>query len=130
MTFRETALTKYPWLRLKRDFDKDEARRHSAFGSALLTLFILGFIAGVAYADSRVEEISLGYLYILPIALSGLVNRRRVTFVLIIICIVMHDLFGPPHAVASRIFLNLMAFTGFSVIALLINHHSKEREAL
>ncbi|MEI9977384.1 MAG: hypothetical protein WDN23_00030 [Edaphobacter sp.] len=44
--------------------------------TGLLNIVLAASIAGIAYTDwIVVENDSLGYLYILPIALSGLVNR-------------------------------------------------------
>ena len=60
-----------------------------------LSLIVVAFIVAVAYADSRVDEISLGYLYLLPLVLSALVNKRLTTFLLIVVCVFLHDLFGP-----------------------------------
>ena len=37
-----------------------------------LTLAVFGGVVAVAYADSVVVSISLGYLYVLPLSLAGL----------------------------------------------------------
>ncbi len=104
--------------------------RRSRPGSISLSLIVVAFIVAVAYADSRVDEISLGYLYLLPLVLSALVNRRLTTFSLIVVCIFLHDLFGPQHTIVARVVLNLTALTGFSVVALFVNRLAKQRRSL
>ena len=110
--------------------DQEEAGRRSRRGSLLLSLAVVGFIASVAYADSKVDEISLGYLYILPIALSALVNRRAKTYFVIAVCIILHDYFGPAHRLPFRFAFNLLALIGFVTVALVVSRLQKEREAL
>lgn len=104
--------------------------KRSRPGSISLSLIVIAFIIAVAYADSRVDEISLGYLYLLPLVLSALVNRRLTTFSLIVVCIFLHDLFGPQHTIAGRVVLNLTALIGFSVVTLLVNRLARQRRSL
>jgi hypothetical protein len=61
----------------------------------LLVLVVLGSIATVAYADFVVTSISLGYLYVLPLALSGYVFRLRSSLALVLVCFVLQDWLGP-----------------------------------
>ncbi|MEP6946728.1 MAG: PP2C family protein-serine/threonine phosphatase [Acidobacteriota bacterium] len=110
--------------------ESETARKRSQLGNTLLTLTVCGFIAAVAYADSKVDEISLGYLYILPIALSGLINRLPTSILFVVVSVILHDIFGPPHALGERIVLNIMASLAFTVVALLTNRMGKEREAM
>lgn len=127
---KENMALKLNWFGMPASNDNGNAQRRSWRGQILLTFAVFGFIAAVAYADSRVDEISLGYLYILPVALSALVNRRRTTLAIIIICVLLHDLFGPPHPLIPRLFLNFFALAAFSAVALVVKHLGKEREAL
>jgi len=41
-------------------------------------LVVFGAVATVGYADYAVDTISLGYLYVLPLALSAFVFRLRI----------------------------------------------------
>ena len=116
--------------RIRQTSDQENARRRSQRGRVLLSLVVFGFVAAVAYADSKVDEISLGYLYILPIALSALISRRAPTFCVIAVCIVLHDYFGPAHHLPFRIAFNLMALISFTAVALVVNRLGREREAL
>ena len=50
-----------------------------------------------------VPNISLGYLYVLPIALSALINPLPLTIVLAVGCTVLQDIFaGTPDTVQVR----------------------------
>lgn len=95
-----------------------------------LSLIVVASVIAVAYADSKVDEISLGYLYLLPLVLSALVNKRFTTFLLIVVCIFLHDLFGPQQTIVLRVVLNLTALTGFSVVAIFVNRLASQRRAL
>ncbi len=108
----------------------ENARKRSLVSNMLLTMTVIAFIAAVAYADSRVDEISLGYLYILPIALSGLVNRLPTSLFFVMACVFLHDIYAPPYTAIGRITVNLLAFIGFSAVALITNRMGKERQAM
>ena len=100
--------------------------------SSWLPLFVvLGATACVAYADYLVRSISLGYLYVLPLCLSAVLLKRRITFVLLGISIFFHDLFGPPYStVETRAFHNLTALAGFACVVLLLQYFVSQRDAL
>ena len=53
---------------------------------------ILASIAAVAYADFIVSTVSLGYLYILPLGISAMFLRTRISYA---VCVFLHDFFGP-----------------------------------
>lgn len=130
MSIRETFAPVFLKLSFSGTLTTENARLRARSGNALLTLLVAGFVAAIAYADSRVDEISLGFLYILPIALSGLVNRLPTSIFFVVTCVVLHDLYGPAHTLPARIFLNIFAALGFSAIALLVNRLGRERQAL
>lgn len=88
-------------------------------------------IACVAYADGRVEDVSLTYLYILPLSFSAILLSRRVTYVFVAICIVLHDLFGPPiHHIPARVFHNLSALISFLCIVVILQRFVAQRNSL
>src|ERR1700694_4584726 len=74
-------------------------RREVAAGCPqwLPAVLIFGSIAAVAYADFIVSSVSLGYLYILPLGISAMFLRTRISYALIAVCVFFHDLFGPPY---------------------------------
>ncbi|HTY63928.1 MAG TPA: PP2C family protein-serine/threonine phosphatase [Acidobacteriota bacterium] len=88
-------------------------------------------IAGVAYADYLVVSISLGYLYVLPLSLSALTQRLRVTLILVAICVVLHDLLGPyEHAGWPILYRNVLTTTGFTTVAVLVSKLAGQRSRL
>jgi hypothetical protein len=77
----------------------------------------LGAIAAVAYADHIVVSISIGYLYILPLAVSAIFLRREISYSLIAVCILLHDYCSPRYINPGlRIFHNLSAMLCFAFV--------------
>src|SRR5579863_10294072 len=88
-------------------------------------------IGCVAYADSRVEGVSLGYLYILPLSFSAILLSARLTYAVVVVCIFFHDLFGPPiHHIGARILHNLTALVGFAFVVAILRWFVAQRNAL
>jgi serine phosphatase RsbU (regulator of sigma subunit) len=92
---------------------------------------IFGSIAAVAYADFVVSSVSLGYLYILPLGISAMFLRTRISYALIAVCVFFHDLFGPPYpSPEARIAHNLTAVVGFTFLVYVIQRYVRQREQL
>ena len=88
-------------------------------------------IGCVAYADNMVEDVSLGYLYILPLSFSAILLSRRLTYAIVVVCIFFHDLFGPPiHHLQGRILHNLAALVGFTFVVAILQWFVAQRNAL
>ncbi len=88
-------------------------------------------IAGVAYADFLVVSISLGYLYVLPLSLSALTQRLRVTLVLVGICVLLHDLLGPyEHSGWPILHRTLLTTAGFTTVAMFVWRLAEQRNKL
>ena len=97
----------------------------------LPALLVFGSIAAVAYADSIVASVSLGYLYILPLGIGAMFLRRRISYGLIAVCVFLHDLFGPAYpSPEARITHNLTAAAGFTFVVYVIQRYVKQRELL
>src|SRR5713226_5762482 len=101
-------------------------------GPAWLPLvLVLGALGAVAYADHLVASISLVYLYILPIAVSAIFMRKKVSYSLVIICVLFHDYNSPRSIVPGlRIFHNLSAMLCFAFVVYVIRRYMEQREAL
>jgi len=101
-------------------------------GKAWLPLaFVIGAIAAVAYADDLVDSISLGYLYVLPLAVGAIFLRREVSYGLIAICILLHDYYYPSHINPGlRMFHNFTAMACFAFVVFVIRRYVGQREAL
>jgi serine phosphatase RsbU (regulator of sigma subunit) len=94
-------------------------------------LFVLGAIAAVAYADHVVAAISLVYLYILPLGVGAIFLRREISYSLIALCIVFHDVYSPRSMhLGLRIFHNLSALLCFAFVVYVIQRYMEQREAL
>jgi len=108
-------------------------RREVAAGGPpwLPAVLIFGSIAAVAYADFIVSSVSLGYLYILPLGISAMFLRTRISYALIAVCVFFHDLFGPPYPSSwARLTHNLTAVVGFTFVVYVIQKYVKQREQL
>jgi sigma-B regulation protein RsbU (phosphoserine phosphatase) len=101
-------------------------------GPAWLPLvLVLGALSAVAYADHLVVSISLVYLYILPIAVGAIFLRKRVSYGLIIVCVLFHDYDSPRTIIpALRLFHNLSAMLCFAFVVYVIRRYMEQREAL
>src|SRR6267154_1155337 len=101
-------------------------------GAAWLPLvLVLGAFGAVAYADHLVVSISLVYLYILPLGGGGIFLRRKISYSLIVVCILFHDYNSPRNLNPGlRIFHNLSAMLCFAFVVYLIQRYIEQREAL
>jgi serine phosphatase RsbU (regulator of sigma subunit) len=101
-------------------------------GSGWLPLaFVIGAIAAVAYADDLVDSISLGYLYVLPLAVGAIFLRKTVSYGLIVICILLHDYYYPSHIDPRlRTFHNLTEMICFAFVVFVIRRYVGQTEAL
>ena len=97
----------------------------------LPVVLVFGSIGAVAYADFIVTGISLGYLYILPLGISAMFLRSEISYGLIVVCVFLHDLFGPPYpSQEARITHNLTALIAFTFVVYVIQKYVKQREQL
>jgi serine phosphatase RsbU (regulator of sigma subunit) len=93
--------------------------------------FVIGAIAAVAYADDLVDAISLGYLYVLPLAVGAIFLRRELSYGLIAICVLLHDYYYPSHIDPGlRMFHNVTAMVCFAFVVFVIQRYVGQREAL
>src|SRR3984885_6609413 len=105
----------------KRDDDKRQVNAEETWITGSLNFVVFLAIAAVAYTDwIVVPNISLGYLYVLPIALSALINPLPLTIAIAVVCTVLQDLFaGLPDTVQVRVVRDAIALAGFLVVSLL-----------
>jgi serine phosphatase RsbU (regulator of sigma subunit) len=92
---------------------------------------VLGALGAVAYADHLVVSISLVYLYILPLAVGAIFLGKKLSYGLIVICVLFHDYYSPRGINPGlRIFHNLSAMLCFALVVFLIQRYMQQREAL
>lgn len=111
---------------LFRDYVTPEGRKR------LPLAFVIGSIAVVAYADYIATNVSLGYLYILPLGIGALFLRSEVSYGLVALCIFLHDLFRPADLVSwpDRIIHNLTGLVGFVLVVYAVQRYVMQRELL
>jgi serine phosphatase RsbU (regulator of sigma subunit) len=105
-------------------------KKHRVTG--LLNLVVAIAVAAVAYTDwVIVADVSLGYLYVLPLALSALVNPLPVTVAMAVFCTFLTDIFGaPPSPLFWRIVFNLVYLTGFLAVGFFVTLIAKQRDRM
>jgi sigma-B regulation protein RsbU (phosphoserine phosphatase) len=101
-------------------------------GPAWLPLvLVLGALSAVAYADHIVVSISLVYLYILPIAVGAIFLHKKVSYGLVVVCVLFHDYNSPRGIIPGlRIFHNLSAIFCFAFVVYVIRRYMEQREGL
>jgi serine phosphatase RsbU (regulator of sigma subunit) len=117
----------------KRDEEKQRVQVEETRITGMLNFVVFLAIAAVAYTDwVVVPNVSLGYLYVLPIALSALVNRPPLTIALAVVCTVFQDLFfgTQPETLKVRIFRNAITLIGFLVVGFLVTLIAQQRNRL
>jgi sigma-B regulation protein RsbU (phosphoserine phosphatase) len=98
-----------------------------------LNFVLLMAMAAVAYTDwIVVPNVSLGYLYVLPVALSALINPLPLTITLAVVCTVLQDIFfgTAPEIPQVRVFRNAITLAGFLVVGFLVTLIARQRNRL
>lgn len=95
-------------------------------------VLVSGAIAAVAYADHRIVSMSIAYLYILPLGVGAMFLRRKISYSLIVACVLLHDLDSPRkiHHPGLRILDNLATMLCFTFVVYFIHRYIEQREAL
>ena len=92
---------------------------------------VLGAVSAVAYADHVVVSVSLVYLYILPLVVGAIFLRKKVSYSLIVLCVLFHDYYSPRGINPGlRIFHNFSAMLCFTFVVYVIQRYMEQREAL
>ena len=100
--------------------------------SGMLNFVVFLAIAAVAYTDSIVvRNIAMGYLYVLPLALSALVNPLPVTIAIALGCTILQDIFGTPSdPIPLRAGRDAITLAGFLIVGFLVTQIAKQRDRL
>lgn len=117
----------------KRNRDQQRFKTEENRITGLLNFLVLLAIASIAYTDWRVvPNVSLGYLYVLPIALSALANPLWVTLALAGVCTVLQDLFfgTTPETFQVRLTRDGMTLAGFLMVGFLVTLVARQRNRL
>jgi sigma-B regulation protein RsbU (phosphoserine phosphatase) len=97
----------------------------------VLTFVVAAGISTVGYADKSISSISLAPLYFLPLALSALVHPLRVSLMLSVVCLGLHDLLGPVRdAGVPHITKDVTALLGYIFVVTVVNQLGTQRRRL
>ncbi|MGA8341424.1 MAG: PP2C family protein-serine/threonine phosphatase [Candidatus Sulfotelmatobacter sp.] len=97
----------------------------------VLSFVVVAGIFTVAYADKSVASVSLVALYFLPLALSALVHPLRISLALSIVCVVLHNLLGPPPEVGARqLPRDVTILLGYLFVVVVVNQLGAQRRRL
>jgi sigma-B regulation protein RsbU (phosphoserine phosphatase) len=100
--------------------------------AGLLNTVVVSAVAAVAYTDwVIVADVSLAYLYVLPVALCALVNPLPFTIALGAICTFLGDIFGPPaESLYWRLVHNIVYLASFLVVGFLVTLIARQRDRM
>jgi serine phosphatase RsbU (regulator of sigma subunit) len=116
----------------KRGEDQRHLRTQENRIAGMLNFLIFLSVAAIGYTDwIIVPNITLGFLYVLPIALSGLVNRLPFTITAAVVCAILQDLFAPQtDSLQVRIVRDIIALAGFLIVGFLVTLIARQRNRL
>ncbi len=100
--------------------------------AGLLNFVVIAAVAAVGYTDwVIVADVSLGYLYVLPIALCALVNPLPFTVALGVVCTVLSDIFGPPTGpLFWRVMHSVVYLASFLIVGFLVTLIARQRDQM
>ena len=111
---------------------KQQVQTEEIKTTGLLNLVVVLAVVSVAYTDwIVVANISLGYLYVLPIALSAFINPLPLTIGLAVLGSILQELFGPVgDNTQVRIIRFIISLAGFLIVGFLVSLIAKQRARL
>ena len=116
----------------KRGEDQQHLRTEENRIAGMLNFLVLLCVVAVGYTDwIVVPNISLGYLYVLPIALSALINPLPFTIAAAVVCTILQDVFGPDSdSLRVRSIRDAITLAGFLMVAFLVTQVARQRNRL
>jgi serine phosphatase RsbU (regulator of sigma subunit) len=116
----------------KRGDDQGQFRTQENRIAGMLNFLVLLSVAAVGYTDWMVvPNITLGYLYVLPIALSGLVNPLPFTLGAAVVCTILQDIFAAQtDSLQVRIIRDVITLAGFLIVGFVVTRIARQRNRL
>jgi len=116
----------------KRGDDQRHLRTEENRIAGMLNFIILLSVAAVGYTDwIVVPNITLGYLYVLPIALSGLINPLPFTLGGAVVCTILQDIFAAQtDSLKVRTIRDAITLAGFVIVGFLVTRIARQRNRL
>jgi PAS domain S-box-containing protein len=84
-------------------------------------------VALIAYIDWKVEEVSLGFLYIVPILMASATLRGWQILVFSVVCGVLRELFSPVHATPGAAVRTVIGAAGFGLAGFFVLELNRKR---
>ncbi|MGE0129277.1 MAG: PP2C family protein-serine/threonine phosphatase [Blastocatellales bacterium] len=110
---------------------KSGAQETEQYGRLLLALLVIAGIAVIAYVDWVVRALSLGFLYIFPLAFGAIVMGRRAAILLGTLCVFLVDWLGPyEHAGWHLLWRNVISLAGYLAVVLIVSRLAQQRRSL
>jgi serine phosphatase RsbU (regulator of sigma subunit) len=118
---------------LRSNKNTDDYKRHILLeerrNAGLFNVIVVLAVAAVAFTDWKVvADVSLGYLYVLPIALCALINPFPVTIALAVLCTILEELFGPAPDIDLRIYRVIIGSAGFLTVGFVVTLLEQQRD--
>jgi serine phosphatase RsbU (regulator of sigma subunit) len=116
----------------KRVDDQGQLRTEENRIAGMLNFIILLSVATIGYTDwIVVPNITLGYLYVLPIALSGLINPLPFTLGAAVVCTFLQDIFAAQtDSLQVRILRDVITLAGFLIVGFVVTRIARQRNRL
>jgi serine phosphatase RsbU (regulator of sigma subunit) len=97
----------------------------------VLTFLVVAGISAIAYADKSVASLSLAPLYFLPLALSALIHPLRISLMLSVVCLGLHDFLGPvPDTGVQHVARDAFTLLGYIFVVIVVNQLGTQRRRL
>jgi PAS domain S-box-containing protein len=87
-------------------------------------------IACIAYSDWKIEEISVGFLYVLPIIMASATLRAWHIIVVAIGCGVLREWFSPLHETPGSAMRACIGATGFALAGYFVSQLNQQRRSV
>src|ERR1700741_3135219 len=87
-------------------------------------------IAGIAYSDWKIEEVSVGFLYVLPILMASATLRPWQIVAVAIGCGVLRELFSPVHDTPGGAMRVCIGAAGFALAGYFVSQLDRQRRSV
>jgi two-component system, LuxR family, sensor kinase FixL len=85
-------------------------------------------VAIIGWFDWLVENVSLGFLYIVPILLASATLRRLQMMILATVCGLLRELFSPAHSQPGAVGRTLIGVAGFAMAGFFVSELNRSRK--
>lgn len=87
-------------------------------------------IASIAYSDWKIEEVSVGFLYVLPILMASATLRTWQIAVVAVACGVLRERFGPLYGTPGGTIRTCIGAAGFALAGYFVSKLDQQRRSV